>query len=794
MGNAGYQNEYGASHWGMYGGHNCTNYTAYRLIARGIDASYLRGQGMAYQWGPVARSHGVSVDGNPRVGDIAWFSESSGIGSTGHVAYVESVNPGAGTVRVSEDSYGSDFDWRDYLISSVSGFIHFGGNPAPANQAPAGVVDSASAQPGTVTVAGWAFDRDVATTPIEVHVYVGGPPGSSSGEGHSIGIANGSRPDVASAYPGVGANHGFNATFVTGKRGRQPVYVFAIDQPSGDNPLIGQAEVVIGDPNPVGSFDQVLSPAPGKVRLRGWTFDPNAPKQAVHLHAYLGGPAGQGEFHDLGTTGVARPDVQAAYPETGGSQGFDATFSTSRTGFQTVYVYALNLSGTPGDNVLLGSRSTTINALPIPRVDGELAVGSVVTAQTGSWPKGTVLSYQWFREGTRIAGANGLTYRLIAADAGKKMSLRVTGNVPGAGSQEVSSAPSLRVLKVDTPRYNGDVAVGRTLVGQPLDWTPGTTFTYQWLLDGVAILGATNRTYTTRPSDEGRRLGLVVTGSLPGYARITRIASTDFRVLRVGKPTISGTARVGMTIQADPGAWSAGSSFIYKWLRDGATIGEGPKPTYTIAKADLGKRLSVQVIGWNTDTATLGSTSEQTDPIKAPLEWITMPTPKIVGAAKAGSTLTAKPGTWSPAATLSYQWLRDGKAISGATKSTYKIATADRGHKVSVKVTASKSGYLTTVKTSATVSVANVFSKAPVPKISGKVKAGVTVKVSVGTWSPAPKFSYQWLRDGKAIAKATASSYKVSAADRRHALSVRVTATKSGYETASRTSGATRVP
>mgnify|MGYP003704356425 CR=1 FL=1 len=50
-----------------------------------------------------------------------------------------------------------------------------------------------------------------------------------------------------------------------------------------------------------------------------------------------------------------------------------------------------------------------------------------------------------------------------------------------------------------------------------------------------------------------------------------------------------------------------------------------------------------------------------------------MSRPKISGTAKVGSTLTAKPGTWTSKTTFSYQWYANGKAISKATKVTYKI-------------------------------------------------------------------------------------------------------------------------
>ena len=112
----------------MYPGHNCTNYAAYRLFKNGIDASYLRGQGNAYQWGGVARSRGVAVDGTPRVGDIAWWDKNSGgAGVDGHVSYVEQVGPGY--IITSEDNWGGDFHWVKRTPGSnyPTAFIHFGG-------------------------------------------------------------------------------------------------------------------------------------------------------------------------------------------------------------------------------------------------------------------------------------------------------------------------------------------------------------------------------------------------------------------------------------------------------------------------------------------------------------------------------------------------------------------------------------------------------------------------------------------------------------------------------------------
>lgn len=77
------------------------------------------------------------------------------------------------------------------------------------------------------------------------------------------------------------------------------------------------------------------------------------------------------------------------------------------------------------------------------------------------------------------------------------------------------------------------------------------------------------------------------------------------------------------------------------------------------------------------------------------------PRPKISGAAKVGSTLTAKVGTWSPRPTvITYKWLRSGKVIAGATASTYTLTVADKGKRIRVKVTAGGIGLKTVTELS----------------------------------------------------------------------------------------------
>jgi len=84
---------------------------------------------------------------------------------------------------------------------------------------------------------------------------------------------------------------------------------------------------------------------------------------------------------------------------------------------------------------------------------------------------------------------------------------------------------------------------------------------------------------------------------------------------------------------------------------------------------------------------------------------LSMSTPTISGTAKVGKTLTAKVSTKTPGATLSYQWYRSGKAISGANKASYKLVKADKRKKVSVTVTANLTNYTSLSKSSSTKTI-----------------------------------------------------------------------------------------
>jgi hypothetical protein len=161
--------------------------------------------------------------------------------------------------------------------------------------------------------------------------------------------------------------------------------------------------------------------------------------------------------------------------------------------------------------------------------------------------------------------------------------------------------------------------------------------------------------------------------------------------------------------------------------------------------------------------------------------------PAITGTVKVGSKVMAKPGSWNPQSGVkfTYQWLSNDIRISGATSQSYRIPSALAGRKLSVTVTASKPGYQDGKASSAARVVARgTFVITVKPKLTGTPEVGKTLTVTKGTWIPVPAIKVQWYANGHAIAHATSLSLKLTSAMKGATVSVKVTAERSGYTTA----------
>lgn len=111
--------------------------------------------------------------------------------------------------------------------------------------------------------------------------------------------------------------------------------------------------------------------------------------------------------------------------------------------------------------------------------------------------------------------------------------------------------------------------------------------------------------------------------------------------------------------------------------------------------------------------------------------------PRVTGAVRAGNTVTATPGTWtSPSPRLSYQWLRDGKPVQGATKASYTLAAADIGSRLVVRVSASAVDFVPGSATSAATAVVPTVAPRVTAKLVSKGTSSKKLKVKVTVKAP----------------------------------------------------------
>ena len=142
--------------------------------------------------------------------------------------------------------------------------------------------------------------------------------------------------------------------------------------------------------------------------------------------------------------------------------------------------------------------------------------------------------------------------------------------------------------------------------------------------------------------------------------------------------------------------------------------------------------------------------------------------------------------------TESYQWLRSGTPITGATGATYQVTAADLGNQLSLRVTGAADGFEPRVTTSNTITAvpAEAPSAATPTKIAGSGKVGTVLTSALPTWNPSTgvESSRQWLRNGTPVFEATDPTFTVRPGDLGATITLQVTGARTGHADGSSTS------
>ena len=211
------------------------------------------------------------------------------------------------------------------------------------------------------------------------------------------------------------------------------------------------------------------------------------------------------------------------------------------------------------------------------------------------------------------------TARTVKAPAGGTVSATVEPQVTlgTATSATLNATPiPTRAPVVTAP----DPAAPR--VGTPLTVTAATDDpwggapTYQWLVDGAVIPGATAATYEPLARQAGRRLSVrIAATNAAGTGTATIAAGRVRQAPRVapGPVAVTGSARVGGRLQARPPAVGGYPQprASYRWFRDGRRVPGATGPVYRVRPADAGALITGRVT-WTNATGTITRTLRPT--------------------------------------------------------------------------------------------------------------------------------------------------------------------------------------
>ncbi|RYY58466.1 MAG: hypothetical protein EOO05_16370, partial [Chitinophagaceae bacterium] len=271
--------------------------------------------------------------------------------------------------------------------------------------------------------------------------------------------------------------------------------------------------------------------------------------------------------------------------------------------------------------------------------------------------------------------------------------------------------------------------------------------------NGSATVVATAATGALTYLWSNGQTGATLLNAAPGTYNVTVKDASGCQVMEDVKIINSGT---NLTFEITPGStagFCAGASvtlsatsnpnYTYVWSRNGTTISGATSANYTASQAGT---YTVSV----TSGACSGTRTITVSQVAAPSANIT-----ASGATTfcEGGSVTLDAGIGSQ---YSYQWLRNGTAIAGATQPTFNPTSSGS---YTVIVAAGNSCNATSTATVVTVN--------PLPAVD-LTAASVTSFCSgnsVVLSTPAdPSYTYSWTRNGTTIAGATSASYTATTA------------------------------
>jgi len=347
----------------------------------------------------------------------------------------------------------------------------------------------------------------------------------------------------------------------------------------------------------------------------------------------------------------------------------------------------------------------------------------------------------------------------------------------GSGGSATATAPTLAITYTGcTPTISISHSGSDTLC-TPASVTYTSTITnggtapsYQWLINGSTISGATTSSYSATFFAGTDVISCVLTSNAACATTPSDTSSKDtLTVISSASPTIHISANTGNTICAGTSVTFSnthtyGGNAIYQWQKNGSNIPGATNATYTSSGINNGDYFTcVMTSGLSCASPTSVSSNNDTIYVTPSV------TPAISISASPGSNICAGASvtfssTVTNGGTPTYQWKKNGSNITGATGSSYVSSTLVNGDIITCVVTsnapcaspATAGSNAITMTVNSTAGPTITISASPGSSIC---VGGVDTFSITGTSNGGTAPTYQWQLNGVNVAGQTATTY-----------------------------------
>ncbi|HEX7861772.1 MAG TPA: immunoglobulin domain-containing protein [Verrucomicrobiae bacterium] len=365
-----------------------------------------------------------------------------------------------------------------------------------------------------------------------------------------------------------------------------------------------------------------------------------------------------------------------------------------------------------------------------------------------------VLAYQWFRNSAALAGSTGEVFRVLSASAANAGEYTVlVSNAVGAAQSEVATVRVLPRITITQQPASTNLQVGGRL-DLAVQATGPSPLSYQWYRGAQSLSGATNAQFSIVQVSSGDAGSYTVriSSSLETVTSATALVGILQEPPSIVTQPLS--AAVGQGRQLSLSVTATGTALTYQWLKNDVAIPAAVNATFTIASFTATDAGSYRVRVSNSFGSVLSEAAIIS--ISVPPSVLEVPASTNVAVGGTIELAVAVTGT----APFTFEWLRNGVAVTNATNISLTIPAATTNHAgfYQVRVTNS-AGY-------AVSGAASVVVIEP-PKIGAQPNGGTIVEgarfvTTVAVSSTVP-VTYRWLKNGVEISGTTSSTFEIAA-------------------------------